>query len=165
MKQTVTATTLMPKYFSRFECLGGDVEGTRRAGWSITGDRATFRSCQARIEPEPRRLFSKHAKRDPGAKELSSDGGPKYMDDALVFLRKAKRCLLQERMEKRICSSTCTRYPYKIHSFGDLSLMTLKLSRPEAVRLALLAEDAFDLASQDPSMRTRQPATENGSGK
>lgn len=28
MKKTVTATNLMPKYVSRFECIGGDCEDT-----------------------------------------------------------------------------------------------------------------------------------------
>jgi len=155
MKKLITDTMLMPAYATRFTCIGGDCEDTCCAGWGVTLDKASFYRYQSSFDAELRPLFSKHVKRYPHSKSSEDYGHIELMDDEChncALLNEKKLCRVYERMGEQALSDTCTYYPRTIHRFGTLHQMTLTLSCPEAARLALLDQDAFELVGQEQSV-------------
>ena len=152
MKKFVTDTMLMPTYVSRFSCIGGDCEDTCCAGWGVTLDKESFLQYQSSFDPVLRPLFSRHVKRYAASKSDLDYGHIELQGDACrscSMLSETKLCRIQERLGEAALSNTCAYYPRTIHRFGDLHQMVLSLSCPEAARLALLAEDAFDLQGEE----------------
>jgi len=152
MKKMVTDTMLMPAYASRFSCLGGDCEDTCCAGWGITLDKDSFLRYQSSFDPVLRPLFTQHVKRYAKSKSDEDYGHIELVKDeckSCPLLDERKLCRIHERLGEKALSDTCSHYPRTIHRFGGLHQLTLDLSCPEAARLALLAEDAFDFVAED----------------
>jgi len=152
MKKMITDTMLMPVYASCFSCIGGDCEDTCCAGWGITLDKDTFLRYQSSFDPVLRPLFTRHVKRYSKSKSNEDHGHIELRKDdckSCPLLDDRKLCLIHERLGEKALSDTCSHYPRTVHRFGDLHQMTLDLSCPEAARLALLAEDAFDFVAED----------------
>ncbi len=152
MKRMITDSMLMPVYASRFACIGADCEDTCCAGWGITLDKDSFLRYQSTFDPVLRPLFTQHVKRYSKSKSNEDYGHIELRKDdckSCPLLDERKLCRIHERLGEKALSDTCSHYPRTIHRFGDLHQMTLDLSCPEAARLALLSEDAFDFIAED----------------
>lgn len=148
----ITDTMLMPTYASRFTCIGGDCEDTCCAGWGVTLDKESYFRYQSCFDPALRPLFLEHVKKYSKSKSSKDYGHIELKKDACRscgLLSDKKLCLIQERLGEQALSDTCAHYPRTIFHFGELHQMTLTLSCPEAARLALLAEDAFEFVGKE----------------
>jgi len=143
---------LMPTYASRFTCIGGDCEDTCCAGWGVTLDEESYLRYRSCSDPVLAPLFLEHVQKSEPARSSKEYGHIKLRDDACRscgLLSDKKLCLIQERLGEQALSDTCAHYPRTIFRFGELHQMALTLSCPEAARLALLAEDAFDFVGKE----------------
>ncbi|MBM4378609.1 MAG: flagellin lysine-N-methylase [Deltaproteobacteria bacterium] len=153
---TFTKTALVPRFASRFQCIGDRCEDTCCSGWTVTVDRATYERYQRlpasplRDEllvslklpepgaPAPAGAFSWFAPR-PGTRDCPMLGGG--------------LCRLQQRHGEEALSDTCASYPRTTRSLGSTLSQGLTLSCPEAARLALLSPDAFEFVAAEVATR------------
>lgn len=164
MSRSRSLELLVPRYVGRFTCIGGECEDTCCSGWQVDLDPETDRAYRACPDPVLRPLFARHLSRKEGQR-----GGSLIQADRACwdcpFLTERKRCLIQERMGHEALSDTCAGYPRESAELAGLPQMTLSLACPEAARLALLAEDAFELEVQAHPIRsgtTRRPTFPKG---
>lgn len=152
MKKMVTDTMLMPAYVSRFSCIGGDCEDTCCAGCYIQLDQLSFQTYKASLDPGLRPLFAAHVHRNPESTSPEDYGKIDLKDDdwrSCAFLDDQKLCRIFADLGEQALSDTCAYYPRTVLQCGTSHQVTLALSCPEAARLALLEQDAFDLVTQE----------------
>ena len=152
MKKMLTAAMLMPTCVSRFACIAGDCEDTCCAGWGVTLDLETFQRYQACPDPVLKPLFDRHVKRYAHSRSSQDRGHIELQDDACrscSLLSPERLCRVQERLGERALSDTCNHYPRTFHRLAGYHQASFTLSCPEAARLALLAEDAFDFVEAE----------------
>jgi len=157
MKKTITEEMLIPKYIIRFSCIGGDCEDTCCAAWQVDLDKDSFLHYQSCFDPVLRPLLLRYAKRNPKPETPEKYGYMEHIDDSCRhcgLLSEAKLCRIHERLGESALSNLCATYPRNTYHFGGLYQMTLALSCPEAARLALLEEDAFDFVAMEHTVRT-----------
>jgi lysine-N-methylase len=143
---------IMPKYASRFSCIGGDCEDTCCAGWRVDLDRESFLHYQATFDPVLRPLVTRHLRRNEASRTGKAFGHIEMRDTPCRecgFLGEDRLCLIQKHLGEPALSDTCASFPRDLRVVSGTRQMTLSLACPEAARLALLAEDAFDLVEDD----------------
>lgn len=147
---------LAPAYVSRFACIGGDCEDTCCAGWQVQVDKDTFNVYQNTLDPELKALFAAKVVRH--AKPTDAQFARITLEDTpcreCPFLTGERRCMIQERLGEQALSDTCATYPRTYLAVGASPVMALSLSCPEAARLALLEEDAFEFTGLRADVRT-----------
>jgi lysine-N-methylase len=151
VKKVITADTLMPKYVSRFSCIGGDCEDTCCAGWRVDLDKESFLHYQSTFDPVLRPLVTRHLKRNPDSRTQDLYGHIAMVDSPCQecgFLSEAKLCLIQERLGESALSETCRTFPRTVRLVDGVHQMALTLACPEAARLALLQADAFEFVCE-----------------
>ena len=138
-------TALVPRYVSRFSCIGSSCEDTCCAGWQVSIDKKTFTAYRQSNQEELKRTFERSVKRTRSQEsaanyariELSAeDGACPIMQDRL--------CSVQKHLNESYLSDTCFSYPRSTRQFAGGVEQSLTLSCPEAARQALLSIDAFD---------------------
>mgnify|MGYP001250107476 FL=1 len=152
----------MLRCMERFRCIGPACEDTCCAWWGISVDRRAYERYRAIAdERERRRILSKLSPRTPGTDqdyasfELNPETGrcPMLGDDGL--------CTIQARHGEAMLCAACATYPRRVNDEGGTLEISAALSCPEAARLALLHEDACELASADeirtPNLRVNRP--------
>lgn len=145
---------LMPKYVGQFSCIGSDCEDTCCWGQRIDLDATILRQYEANRDPELMPLFAKHVKRN-------SDSTPAtgYLQEPegscqdCPFLDASRLCRIQARLGESALPERCDSFPRSTVRMGNFDQMALSLSCPEAARLALLAEDAFELEACESHVR------------
>lgn len=157
-------TALVPRYVSRFRCIGDRCEDTCCSGWTVTVDRATYERYE-RLPQDPLKdeLL--------GALQRASDEQPGPGGAHAWFVPRPRSrecpmlggglCRVQQRHGEKALSDTCASYPRTTRSLGGSLSQGLTLSCPEAARLALLAPDAFEFVAAEvearPSTVSRVP--------
>ncbi|WP_246174116.1 flagellin lysine-N-methylase [Paraburkholderia hayleyella] len=146
---------LVPRYQTRFSCAGPECPDTCCAGWRITIDKATFQRYKASHHSEMKPLFKLHVQRNRHAQ--------KDEDYGLIRLDAAERscglqdasglCLVHARLGEDALSNTCHTYPRHTCKFAGQYEQILTLSCPQAARLALLDDDAFEFERVDVTAR------------
>lgn len=145
-----TGTMLVPKYVTQFQCLGGACPDTCCAGWSISIDKETFQAYRRVVQPNVKPLLQTYLI------QVDKDA---YARHGKLSLRTADShcglhatdglCLIQQQLGGDALSNTCYVYPRSVVQFGDHFEQSLTLSCPEAARLALTQEGAFDFVSAE----------------
>jgi lysine-N-methylase len=151
MRKLASVPMLMPRYASRFSCIGGDCEDTCCAGWQVDLDQESFLHYQATFDPVLRPLVTQHVKRNPEVRTSARYGQIEMLASSCrecPFLGPTHLCQIQERLGANALSETCWTFPRSIRALQGVHQMTLSLACPEAARLALLEEDAFDLVEE-----------------
>lgn len=151
---TKTLTALVPRYVTRFSCIGPSCEHNCCTGWSITLDKKTFQAYRRSTHPKLRQAFSRHIKRN-GA------GGDERRYGKIELDASSKQCPLmdnglcgvQKNLNESYLSGTCFNYPRQTRSVGKQIEQALMLSCPEAARQALLQPDAFDFTESRITIR------------
>lgn len=142
---TRTLPALLPRYVSRFACIGSACEDTCCSGWTVSLDKKTFNAYRQSKHPELSKTFetslrrqrSQGSDRNYGKIDLHGEGGSCPMMQGGL-------CGVQAHMNESHLSNTCFSYPRISANFGGQVQQALQLSCPEAARQALLAPDAFD---------------------
>lgn len=156
-KRVTTELMLMPRYVSRFACTGSDCEDTCCSVWRIGLDEPSLAQYEASQDPELRPIIDQFIKRNPTPQTTQDYGFIEKRDtpcQECPFLDEARLCRIQSRLGAEGLSDACDSYPRAIAQCGDFHQMVLRPSCPEAARLALLAEDAFDMEASEATVRT-----------
>jgi len=141
---------LMPLYSQRFACLGADCEDSCCSGWTVVLDKKTYQSYRqtktaplaVRLETHVKRMRSQASDTTYARIELMPDTGECPMLEERL-------CSVQNALGEDRLSNVCFTYPRKVQQTGDVYQQALTLSCPEAARLALLAEDAFEFIESE----------------
>lgn len=149
---------LTPKYVTQFHCLGGDCPDSCCAGWQVTIDKDTFRDYRRVAHPVLKSLFQLHL--------VQSDKNS-YAAHGKLSLRSSDQncglhatdgsCQVQNILGEEALSDTCYIYPRSVLKIGDRFEQCLTLSCPEAARLALTLDDAYEFTSTE--FTSRQSTT------
>lgn len=141
---------LVPKYVTQFQCIGSDCPDTCCATWSIDIDQDTYDKYRNAIQPDLQQLIQTF---------LVQNDKESYARHGRMNLRAADshcglhgpdgKCAIQKQMGEDALSDTCYTYPRNITKIGVRFEQCLSLSCPEAARLALTQDDAFDFVSAE----------------
>jgi len=151
---TKTLTALLPRYVTRFACIGPACEHNCCMGWSITLDKKTFNNYRQSSHGELSQTFAKHIKRNRVGNDDKAYG--KIELDASSQqcpLMEDKLCKVQKNLNETYLSSTCFNYPRQTRTFAGQVEQGLVLSCPEAARQALLQPDAFEFTESRIAVR------------
>lgn len=158
MKQKFTATMMVPKYVTQFQCIGENCPDSCCAGWKVTIDKDSFREYRRVIHPLLKPLLRTHLVQN--NKNSDSAHGTlnlRTSDQDCGLHSPEGLCSIQQHLGEDALSDTCFIYPRTVIQVGDRLEQSLTLSCPEAARLALTQDDAFEFVSAD--FTTRQSTT------
>ncbi|WP_194944805.1 flagellin lysine-N-methylase [Limnohabitans sp. 2KL-3] len=150
---------LMPLYVQKFSCIGPECSDNCCTGWRVTIDKKTFIAYKQtknpkiadKLDQHLRRIRSQGSDKNYARMEMTpSTGECPMMEDKL--------CSVQNTIGEDKLSNTCFSYPRYTQEVGGFNQQSLTLSCPEAARLALLSENAFEFG---PSEITVRPETLN----
>lgn len=145
LHQTRTLHALLPRYLTRFSCIGPECEDNCCTGWQVTLDKKTFNAYRQSKHPALAGRFGKDVRRQrSGASELNYGRIELKPGSQACPFMEDKLCSVQKHMDESHLSNTCFSYPRISRDFGGQFEQGLLLSCPEAARKALLAPDAFD---------------------
>ena len=148
---------LVPRYVSRFRCVGSECEDNCCTGWKVNIDKDTYsayrqvklpdlrerlRQVVERVNGQTPKVLWARIEMDPQTEECP------LMTDQL--------CSVQAQLGEDLLSDTCYSYPRITHRASGHYEQVLTLSCPEAARLALLEPDSFDFQIESIQVR---PAT------
>lgn len=157
---TKTLPALIPRYVSRFSCIGPECEDNCCTGWRVSIDKKTFNAYRQTRHPQLRVLFAKNIKRQ---RSQSSDATYARIelqpDTQACPMLEDRLCSVQKIMDESYLSNTCFDYPRSSRNFSGQYEQALTLSCPEAARRALLEADAFDFMQGSITIRTDTLAT------
>lgn len=142
---TRTLPALLPRYVSRFSCIGPACEDNCCTGWQVAIDKKTFNAYRQTKHPELSALFAKKIKRqrsqgsDANYARIELNAGTRECP-----MMEERLCTVHQKMDESYLSDTCFTYPRTSRNFGGQFEQALTLSCPEAARQALLAPDAFE---------------------
>jgi len=135
------------RYMTRFRCLAGECEATCCGGWGIA------------VEPSAHRRLKVLAGSDAALGELLdrgievTPGGPDYArlrflpSGGCSMLDSAGLCSIHAKFGHEELFEVCAAYPRYANEVDDELELFGTLSCPEVARLALLADDAFEITS------------------
>jgi lysine-N-methylase len=156
MKQsTITQTMIVPRYVTRFACVGPQCPSTCCAGWRVTVDKPAFLRYKATPDPDLAPRFKVFLQRNRHARGTHEYGQLKqHQDSQRCGLQDSNGlCEIQAKLGEDALCDTCHGYPRTTRRFAGQYEQVLTLSCPEAARLALLSDDAFDFEAQALSVR------------
>jgi lysine-N-methylase len=156
MKASTTKTALVPRFATRFQCVGERCEDTCCSGWTVTVDRATWERYQ-RLPASPLKEELLASLKRPEAGAPAPAGAFSWFVPAQGTrdcpMLGGGLCRLQQRHGEEALSDTCASYPRTTRALGSSLSQGLTLSCPEAARLALLAPDAFEFVAAEVATR------------
>jgi lysine-N-methylase len=156
---TKKVQALTPLYVQKFSCIGSECPDNCCTGWRVTIDKKTFNAYKQtknskiadQLDQYVRRIRSQGSEKNYARMEMKPSTGecPMMVD---------KLCSVQSAIGEDKLSNTCFTYPRFTQEVGGFKQQALTLSCPEAARLALLSENAFEFS---PSEITVRPETLN----
>ncbi|WP_075792886.1 flagellin lysine-N-methylase [Massilia putida] len=152
---TKTLPALLPRYVTRFACIGSACEDNCCSGWLVTLDKKTFHAYRNSTHPELKPIFAKHVKRSRATDNDELHYGKITLDPASQSCpaMSCGLCAVQKNLDESHLSNTCFTYPRQTRRFRGQHEQALNLSCPEAARQALLHADAFDFVEDSITMR------------
>jgi lysine-N-methylase len=141
---------LVPKYVTAFQCTGGDCPDTCCSAWSINVDKETFQRYRREVNTTIKPLIQKFLVQID--KNSSSGHGKLNLREADAHCgmhSNDQMCHIQQQLGEDALSNTCYIYPRYVVQVGDGFEQSLTLSCPEAARLALTQDDAFEFVSAE----------------
>lgn len=145
-----SSTMLVPKYVTKFQCLGGECPDTCCSTWSINIDKATFQRYRRETHPEIKPLLQRFlVQEDKNSDARHGKLNLRPSDSHCGLHTSDGMCPIQQKLGEDALSDTCYIYPRHVVQFGDRFEQSLTLSCPEAARLALTQDDAFEFVSAD----------------
>lgn len=154
---TRTHTALLPRYVSRFRCIGSACTDNCCTGWTVTLDKKTFNAYRQSRHPELQATFETSLRRQrSGASDTFYGRIEMTRDETACPLMQDGLCGVHKHMDESHLSDTCFTYPRVSASLGGQVQQALQLSCPEAARQALLAPDAFDFVEDKITVRSAE---------
>lgn len=129
---------LQPDYVSLFSCISSQCEDTCCRGWRIAIDDETYRLYKGLVA-DGDSVLSKGCFTETSQTELPGAAAEIVLrENACPFLDDEKLCRIQSMHGGKHLSFVCGQFPRQYVSVNGMLEMSLKLSCPEAARLALL---------------------------
>jgi lysine-N-methylase len=151
---TRTLPALLPRYVTRFSCIGSACEDNCCTGWRVTIDKKTFNAYRQTKHPELSTVFAENVRRQ---RSQSSDSNYARIElkagSQECPMMVERLCTVHQKMDESYLSNTCFSYPRYSRNFGGQHEQALTLSCPEAARQALLVPDAFDFVENPITVR------------
>lgn len=150
MKKKFTSTMLTPKYVTQFRCTGGSCPDSCCMGWNISVDKETFHDYRRVTHPALKPLIKIHLVQL-NKNSIANHGklNLKPTNSHCGLHNDEGLCGIQQALGEDALSDTCFTYPRNIVKVEDRFEQSLTLSCPEAARLALTQEDAFEFVTSE----------------
>lgn len=145
LHRTRNLSAIMPRYVERFRCVGPSCEDTCCNGWSVHVDKKTFKAYRASSDPVLRPVGALLRRIDNPPNAGMYGVLPASAETGSCPAHKDGMCTIHASAGESYLSDTCQSYPRINRLVNNQFEHSMTLSCPEAARLALLAEDAFDL--------------------
>lgn len=153
LHRTQTLSALMPRFVERFRCIGASCEDTCCSGWTVHVDKKTYKAYRKESVPALDRMMANMTRLDNKAAngayaEIRAVGELQQcpaLQDGI--------CSVQANLGESYLSDVCHAYPRTNLSMDGMAEQSITLSCPEAARLALLAEDAFEFVEAPVQVR------------
>lgn len=153
LHRTQTLSALMPRFVGRFRCIGASCEDTCCSGWTVHVDKKTYKAYRKESVPALDRMMANMTRLDNEAAngayaEIRAVGELQQcpaLQDGI--------CSVQANLGESYLSDVCHAYPRTNLSMDGMAEQSITLSCPEAARLALLAEDAFEFVEAPVQVR------------
>jgi lysine-N-methylase len=141
---------IAPHYAQKFVCVGSSCEDTCCAGWGVVIDKKTYSAYQKVKSPTltPRLTHEIGRVRSLATDQNYARVKMSAVNQACPMLEDSL-CAIQKELGEDKLSNTCSTFPRFSYRTGDFYQQSLTLSCPEAARLALLEDDAFEFSSAD----------------
>lgn len=145
LHRTQTLPALMPRFVERFSCIGPACEDTCCSGWNVFIDKKTYKAYRKQAVPALDRLLANLVRQD----DAGADSNGYAMVEMLGEQKQCPAldqgaCSVQTHLGESYLSNVCHTYPRTDRRMDGQVEQAITLSCPEAARLALLAEDAFE---------------------
>src|SRR5215831_18778148 len=152
------------RYMTRFQCIGSACEESCcSGGWSIFVDRKHYRALKRAMSRTPSEKAELAASVEPvplPLRDESRHARLKLVDDsACTFLEADRLCSIYRRFGDEAVPNTCAIFPRHVSKIGERIELAGTLACPETARLALLADDAFELEPLDVATLPRPRAS------
>ncbi|NML18260.1 flagellin lysine-N-methylase [Azohydromonas caseinilytica] len=147
-------TALIPRYVSRFGCIGAACEDNCCTGWAVSIDKKTFKAYRQVKNKELGNSLSENVQRR-RSQETNADYAriQLHAETKACPLMRDNLCAVQKNLGESYLSNTCFTYPRVSRKFAGQYELALTLSCPEAARQALLVEDAFEFVEAPVKLR------------
>jgi len=143
LHRTQTVSALMPRFVERFRCIGASCEDTCCSGWTVYVDKKTYKAYRKESVPALGRMMANMTRLDGGGEDAYGAITAVGQEQRCPALQDGM-CSVQTHLGESYLSDTCHNYPRTNRSVHGQVEQSITLSCPEAARLGLLAEDAFD---------------------
>lgn len=145
LHRTVKFQAIVPRYATRFSCLGPQCEDNCCREWEVPIDRKTRDAYTRSLHPQLGPTLRGVVADPPGPRTKNDDGRLMWnASTGACMLLKDGLCAVHAELGPTHLSHTCFTYPRHWMDVDGQRQETLSLSCPEAARLALLAPDAFE---------------------
>src|SRR4051812_19614272 len=153
-----------PRYLGRFRCIGSACEDHCCGGWGgIDVDPPTAEAYRTLAGRGDRRAggLDLLTNLEPNPDAWPDQGGeaaliPLAPGGSCPFLNEERLCSIQGDLGEKLLSTTCDSFPRQATQIDGAVDITGRLSCPEVVRLALLADDAMVIETIEPDRRLRE---------
>ncbi len=153
LHRTQSASALMPRFVERFRCIGSSCEDTCCSGWTVYLDKKTYKAYRKEAGPALDPMMANMQRRE------DTMEGNAYAE--IKTLGEQKRCpalqdgmcSVQSSLGESYLSNVCHSYPRITQRRNGQVEQMITLSCPEAARLALLADDAFEFIEAPVNLR------------
>lgn len=144
LHRTQTLSAIMPRFVERFRCIGASCEDTCCSGWTVHVDKKTYKAYRKESVPALDRMMANMARIEDGGASGAYAEIRAVGDLQQCPALNEGICSVQANLGESYLSDVCHAYPRTNLSMDGMAEQSITLSCPEAARLALLAEDAFD---------------------
>ena len=152
LHRTQSLSALMPRFVERFRCIGASCEDTCCSGWTVYVDKKTYKAYRKESGPALERMMANMTRLDGGGEDAYGAITAVGQEQRCPALQDGM-CSVQTHLGESYLSDTCHNYPRTNRSVHGQVEQSITLSCPEAARLALLAEDAFDFIEAPVQLR------------
>ncbi len=143
LHRTQTLTALKPRFVERFRCIGASCEDTCCSGWTVHVDKKTYKAYRKESVPALERMMANMTRLE-GMGDRAYGAIRTVGEQELCPALHDGICSVQAHLGESYLPEVCHEYPRTNRSLDGQVEQAITLSCPEAARLALLAEDAFD---------------------
>lgn len=143
----------MPRYVERFRCIGPSCEDTCCVGWPVHIDKKTYKAYRNQSHPALQPVVAQMKRMDKAGSDSMYAMIPLAGPQGRCSAQQDGMCAVQATLGESYLSDTCQSYPRVTRQINDQPEQSMTLSCPEAARLALLAEDAFEFVEAPASVR------------
>lgn len=143
----------IPSYYKKFKCIAGECSDTCCDGWKIILDEESVKKYQNHNGILKERFEKSIISYNNQNIFLSDDG-------RCPFLNSKNTCDIYICIGKDALSRTCSVYPRKINTKGNIMEAFLNLSCPEAARLMLNEKDGIRFEKYDNGIQSETEATD-----